>query len=49
MTDEKFPEDRSATALFPQFDAEIYRMISAEVEGLTESQLDFQSERWEWS
>ena len=49
MTDEKFPEDRSATALFPQFETEIYRMISAEVEGLTESQLDFQTERWEWS
>ena len=49
MTDEKLPEDRSATALFPQFENELYRMISTEVEGLTESQLDFHSERWEWS
>ena len=49
MPNENFPEDRSATALFPQFETELYRMISAEVEGLTESQLDFESDRWEWS
>ena len=49
MTDEYFHEDRSATGLFPQFETELYRMISTEVEGLTESHLDFQSERWEWS
>ena len=49
MTDEYFPEDRSATALFPQFETELYRMISTEVEGLTERHLDFQSEQWEWS
>ena len=40
VTDENFPEDRPATALFPQFETELYRMISTEVEGLTESQLD---------
>ena len=42
-------ENAPATVLFPQFEAELYRMISAEVQGLTEAQLDFESDRWEWS
>ena len=49
MADKLVTEDSPATGLFPQFETELYRMISTEVEGLTESQLDFQSERWEWS
>ena len=43
-------EDSSpATELFPQFQSRLYDMISAEVQGLTDAQLDFESERWEWS
>ena len=49
MTDENLSEDDPGTALFPQFETDLYRMITTEVEDLTESQLDFQSERWEWS
>ncbi len=44
------PEDSSpATDLFPQFQAHIYDMVFAEVAGLTETELDFESDRWEWS
>ena len=49
MTQLEVPDDAPATVLFPQFEAELYRMISAEVQGLTEQQLDFESEQWEWS
>jgi hypothetical protein len=42
-------DDAPASGLFPQFESEIYRMISDEIEGLTETQLDFESDRWEWS
>ena len=49
MADRLVTEDSPATGLFPQFETELYRMIATEVEGLTNSQLDFQSERWEWS
>lgn len=45
----ELPDNTPATALFPQFESELYRMISTEVEGLTEEQLDFESESWEWS
>ena len=41
--------DSPATELFPQFQDEIYQMVAAEVGGLTEVQLDFESDRWEWS
>ena len=49
MSNENLPDDRSATSLFPQFETELYRLITTEVDGLRESQLDFESERWEWS
>ena len=49
MANQHVTEDSPATGLFPQFETELYRMISTEVEDLAESQLDFQSERWEWS
>ena len=42
-------DDAPATALFPQFESQIYDMFSSEVEGLTEEQLDYESDRWEWS
>ena len=43
-------EDNSpATELFPQFQSRLYDMISAEVQGLNDPQLDFESDCWEWS
>ena len=41
--------DAPATDLFPQFGDRLYQMISSEVRSLTEAQLDFESEQWEWS
>ena len=43
------PDDAPATALFPQFQSKLYEMIASEVEGLTDPQLDFESDRWGWS
>ena len=43
------PEDAPAVALFPQFESDLYQMVSTEVQGLTDAQLDFESDRWEWS
>ena len=41
--------DAPAASLFPQFGGQLYEMISSEVLGLTDAQLDFESDRWEWS
>ena len=49
MSDTALPDAASATLLFPQFEAELYNMIALEIEGLTEEQLNFESDRWEWS
>ena len=49
MTKEPLSDDAPATELFPQFQAELYRMVSEEVAGLTDEQLDWYSDRWEWS
>ena len=49
MPQPQVPDDAPATALFPQFESELYRMISDEVQALTDPQLDFESDRWEWS
>ena len=49
MTTEALTNDSPATALFPQFEEAIYRMVRAEVEGLTDEKLDFESDQWEWS
>ena len=46
---ERLPDDFPATLLFPQFESELYNMVASEVEGLTDAQLDFESDRWEWS
>jgi hypothetical protein len=43
------PNDAPATRLFPQFSDQLYQMISFEVQDLTDAQLDFESEQWEWS
>ena len=49
MAGPEFGDDTAATALFPQFDSLLYEMVVSEVEGLTDGQLDFESDRWEWS
>lgn len=36
------------SVLFPEYDT-LYDLIALEVEGLTEAQLDFSSERWAWA
>ena len=43
------PVDSPATTLFPQFQSKLYEMVSSEVVGLTDQQLDWDSDRWEWS
>ena len=48
MTGQPITDDSPGTALFPEY-AALYDLISGEVEGLTDAQLDFESDRWEWS
>ena len=38
-----------ASGLFPQLGDLVYDMYAAELEGLTDEQLDFESGRWGWS
>ncbi len=42
------PDDAPGAELFPEF-ATLYDLVAPEVEGLTDTQLDFVSDRWEWS
>lgn len=49
MSQQEIAGDAPGTALFPQFQGEIYAMYLRELEGLTDAQLDFESERWGWS
>ena len=49
MTLPDLAQDAPATELFPQFESTIYDMVAAEIEGLTDEQLDFESDQWEWS
>jgi hypothetical protein len=49
MVEQQLPDDAPATSLFPQYESDLYQMIAGEVEGLTDQQLDFESDRWEWS
>ncbi|PKB64588.1 MAG: hypothetical protein BZY80_02360 [SAR202 cluster bacterium Io17-Chloro-G2] len=49
MTPEELPDHAPATKLFPQFSDELFWMISTELAGLTDEQLDFESDRWGWS
>jgi hypothetical protein len=49
MPETNLPADASAAQLFPAFESEIYRLIETEIEGLTDAQLDFESDQWGWS
>ncbi len=49
MPSEHVADDSPAVLVFPQFESELYRMAAAEVAGLTEEQLDFESNKWGWA
>ncbi|MCH7713708.1 MAG: hypothetical protein IIC99_08810 [Chloroflexi bacterium] len=49
MDHEELPDYAPAIDLFPQFADELFQMVSAELAGLTDEQLDFESDRWGWS
>jgi hypothetical protein len=49
MSTDEIADESPATLVFPLFESEMYRMAASEVEGLSEEQLDFQSDRWGWS
>ena len=48
MSVEQIPDDAPASALFPEFET-LYDLIAPEVEGLTDEQLDWTSDKWEWA
>jgi hypothetical protein len=48
MAQEPLTDDSPGADLFPEYST-LYGLIVSEVEGLTDVQLDFESERWEWS
>ncbi len=41
-------DDSPGSDIFPEFSA-LYDLIASEVDGLTEEQLDFESQEWDWS
>ena len=49
MTEPRLSDDTPASVLVPQFESELYDMFTTELHGLTNDQLDFESDRWEWS
>ncbi len=49
MSSEELNDNSPATLLFPQFESELYQGASLEVAGLTQEQLDFESDKWGWS
>jgi hypothetical protein len=48
MTTSHIPDNAPGTALFPEYNG-LYELIIREVEGLTDTQLDFSSDQWEWA
>ena len=48
MSIERIPDDAPGSALFPEFET-LYDLIAPEVEGLTDEQLDWTSDKWEWA
>ena len=49
MSHPELPDNAPGIAIFPQFEVQLYQMFTSEVEGLTDPQLDYTSDRWEWS
>lgn len=48
MSQEGLTDDSPGSELFPEFSS-LYDLIASEVDGLTEEQLDFESQEWDWS
>jgi hypothetical protein len=48
MNLQTIPDDAPGTVLFPEYEG-LYELITREVTGLTEAQLDFRSDQWAWS
>ena len=48
MSVNRIPDDAPASALFPEFET-LYDLIAPEVEGLTDEQLNWTSDQWEWA
>ena len=48
MSGPEIPNDTPGTTLFPQFNG-LRDLVETEVGGLTDAQLDWTSDRWEWS
>ena len=48
MTQQTVSEESPGSVLFPEY-ASLYDLISPEVQGLSDEQLDWDSDRWEWS
>ena len=48
MAEQSIADSSPGSALFPEYET-LYDLIAAEVQGLTEVELDFVSDRWEWS
>ena len=49
MNSDALPAHAPATELFPQFGDDLFEMVSSELTGLIDAQLDFESDRWGWS
>ena len=48
MVSKDIDDASSGARIFPEY-AGLYALIASEVEGLSDRQLDFDSDRWEWS
>ncbi len=48
MTQSSINESSPGSALFPEYES-LHDLIAAEVTGLTDAQLDFESDKWAWS
>ncbi|MXY47154.1 MAG: hypothetical protein F4Y44_09250 [Chloroflexi bacterium] len=48
MSAERIPDSAPAAALFPEYET-LYDLIASEVEGLTDEQLDWTSDKWGWA
>jgi len=49
MLEQQLNDDSPALLRFPQFESHLYEIAAGEVAGLTEEQLDFESDKWGWS
>ena len=48
MSQQPVTDNSPGSVLFPEYDT-LYDLIAREVEGLTDEQLDFTSDQWEWA